>query len=396
MANLKYSAGQLRRRLRVALLALLPTLAAAQAPQPDGDGIVGEYYEGPDFDRLVTRRRDATLAFDWGHRPPVPGLSAEYFSVRWTGWLVPPVSGRYVLHATADDGIRIWLNDRLVMNEWRPQPVSTFTTSVELKAGEPYRLRVDYFQDILDTRLRITWERPDLAPVAAPTSTWRNLWGLTDEPLPAKAVPIPTRFLFSRNPRPAVALTNVSVTATPVPKDAAAPAKAAAPAPGATRTRQAAASPVRRRADLVPTAAKPAVLARPSATVATTVDSTGAARLRHLAVGETVTLPALYFEQGQAQLLPSSRVALDELAAVLKAQPALRLEVQGHTDNVGNAELNRQLSQQRAETVYLYLTAHGVATAQLRPVGYGGTQPVADNADPAQRPRNRRVVLRRL
>ena len=70
--------------------------------------------------------------------------------------------------------------------------------------------------------------------------------------------------------------------------------------------------------------------------------------------------------------------------------------MQGHTDNVGNAELNRQLSQQRAEAVCLYLTAHGAAAAQLRPVGYGGTQPVADNADPAQRPRNRRVVLRRL
>ena len=63
---------------------------------------------------------------------------------------------------------------------------------------------------------------------------------------------------------------------------------------------------------------------------------------------------------------------------------------------MGSAELNRQLSQQRAEVVCLYLTAHGVATAQLRPVGYGGTQPVADNTDPAQRPQNRRVVLRRL
>ena len=60
---------------------------------------------------------------------------------------------------------------------------------------------------------------------------------------------------------------------------------------------------------------------------------------------------------------------------------------------MGNAELNRELSQQRAAAVCLYLVAHGVAAAQLRPVGYGGTRPVADNADPAQRPRNRRVLL---
>ena len=125
-------------------------------------------------------------------------------------------------------------------------------------------------------------------------------------------------------------------------------------------------------------------------------DSGSTARLVNLAVGETVTLPELYFAQGQARLLPAACTALDGLATALRTRPSLRLEVQGHTDNVGNAELNRQLSQQRAEAVCLYLTAHGVTTAQLHATGYGGTQPVADNADPAQRPRNRRVVLRRL
>ena len=125
-------------------------------------------------------------------------------------------------------------------------------------------------------------------------------------------------------------------------------------------------------------------------------DSDSRAQLARLAVGEAVTLPELYFNQGQALLLPPVRAALDGLAGTLKAQPDWRFEVQGHTDNVGSAELNRQLSQQRAEAVCLYLAAHGVAAGQLRPVGYGGTQPVADNADPNQRPLNRRVVLRRL
>ena len=113
-------------------------------------------------------------------------------------------------------------------------------------------------------------------------------------------------------------------------------------------------------------------------------------------MGEAVAMPELYFTQGQAWLLPPTRTALDQLAAALRDLPELRLEVQGHTDNVGSAELNRQLSQQRADALCRYLRARGVSTARLRPVGYGGTQPVANNADPAQRPRNRRVVLRRL
>ena len=379
------------------LLGLLMTLHTARAQAPAGNGILGEYYEGTAFERLVTRRYDATLAFDWGHARPAPGLGADYFSVRWTGWLVPPASGRYVLHATVDDGIRIWLNGQLVMNEWRPQPVRTFTTAIELKAGKPYQLRVDYYQDIFDTSMRITWERPDV-PLTPPPTSWRNLWGLTAET--PKPEPIPTQFLFRDNPRPTVALAAGPVpTPKPLPNT---PVAVKAPPAAAkslviSKPERPVARPRQPGAPPLP-GAKPATLALPLALVPGRLlaDSTGAARLSRLAVGETVTLPDLYFDQGKAQLLPAARAALDQLATVLSTQPALRLEVQGHTDNVGNAELNRQLSQQRAEAVCLYLTAHGVGMAQLRPVGYGGTQPVADNTDPTQRPRNRRVVLRRL
>ncbi|HEX8330767.1 MAG TPA: PA14 domain-containing protein [Hymenobacter sp.] len=364
----------------------------AQDARAGGNGIRGDYYDGPEFERFVLSRRDPTLAFDWGHRPPAPGVPAEYFSVRWTGWLVPPASGRYVFHATVDDGIRIWLNDQLIMNEWRPQWVTDFTAAVNLKAGEPYKLRVDYFQDIFDTRLRVTWERPD-KPLAPPPASWSNLWGMNAEmPTPQ---PIPTQFLFTRNPKPvpptAVPLQQV-VKTKPAPV-AKAPAEARPqPAPKPKPVERPPA-PLPRRAAAVPTLVKSAPVAIPNLIVA---DSGSTAQLARLGVGEAVTLPELRFEQGQAELLSAARAALDALAPVLSARPQLRFEVQGHTDNVGNAELNRQLSQQRAEKVCLYLTAHGVPAAQLRPVGFGGTQPVADNADPTQRPRNRRVVLQRL
>jgi outer membrane protein OmpA-like peptidoglycan-associated protein len=365
------------------LLAVLLLLArpAAQAP-PVADGLKADYYDGADFNRFVFSRRDATISFDWGHQPPAPGLSAEYFSVRWTGWLVPPASGRYIFHVTVDDGMRIWLNDRLILDEWRPQPVSYFAVAAELKAGVPYRLRVEYFQDILDTRAQLTWERVS-ATVAPPPSSWRNLWGMTTAAQPGPQ-PISTRYLYRTNPRPAppVALAPAVVKHAPTPM----PTRPAPPPPAVVR--KARPAPV--------AAAKAAPEIRPQPTPVALPDTSGMARLARLTEGETVTLPELRFEQGQALLLPAARASLDSLAAALRTQARLRIEVQGHTDNVGNAELNRQLSQQRAETVCLYLMAHGVAAGQLRPVGYGGTQPVADNADPAQRPRNRRVVLRRL
>lgn len=67
---------------------LVPTVALAQAPTDHG--LKGEYYNGVDFDEFVLSRRDATIDFDRAHRPPAPGVTAEYFSVRWTGWCRPP------------------------------------------------------------------------------------------------------------------------------------------------------------------------------------------------------------------------------------------------------------------------------------------------------------------
>ena len=92
---------------------MLMLLAPARGQTAKGDGIRADYYDGAAFERLVVSRRDASINFDWSHQPPVPGLLAEYFSVRWRGWLVPPASGRYVFHVTVEDGMRIWLNDKI-------------------------------------------------------------------------------------------------------------------------------------------------------------------------------------------------------------------------------------------------------------------------------------------
>lgn len=106
-----------------------------------------------------------------------------------------------------------------------------------------------------------------------------------------------------------------------------------------------------------------------------------------------MTLKGVRFKTGSAQLDPSSVTVLEEVAASLKAWPMVRVEVQGHTDNVGAAEANRNLSAQRAETVREYLIAAGVEPARLTAVGYGEDLPVADNTTEAGRQTNRRVEL---
>ena len=386
------------------LLLGLPLGAGAQAPRA-GDGLRGEYYDGHNFERYVLTRRDAVIDFDWHQQRPAAGLGAEDFSVRWTGWLVPPTTGHYVLHVSADDGIRLWLNGRELLNEWRGQPLSYYQLAVDLRAGEAYALRIEYCQYSRSTRARLAWAPPPTPPAAG---SWRNLWGLTGEE-PAESAVIPARYLFSQRPTPppSAQLASPTGAAPPPPTPLAPPVPALvlastprqeAPTKAALLPQPPVALKPRPRSYLALAAAPtppPATRPLPPPTAAADSGRVAAVGAR-LAAGQAVTLRALYFEQGQANLLPSVQASLDTLAAVLAGRPALRLEVQGHTDNQGDPGINQQLSRRRAAAVCGYLESQGIGAGRLRPVGYGGTRPVADNRQPDQRPRNRRVVLRPL
>lgn len=99
----------------------------------------------------------------------------------------------------------------------------------------------------------------------------------------------------------------------------------------------------------------------------------------------------IQFDVNKASLKPQSMGTINELAQMLSAHPELRFEIGGHTDSDGSAADNLKLSQLRAETVRKELVAQGVDPARLTTRGYGSTKPVADNASPEGKARNRRV-----
>jgi outer membrane protein OmpA-like peptidoglycan-associated protein len=366
----------------LSMLLLWPQPGGAQPAAGLSPGLRGDYYEGLNFDHFVRTQRDAQLDFDWHEHSPVPGVPPTSFSVRWTGWLVAPVTGRYILHLTVDDGVRLWLNQRLLLDEWRGQYLSVYQVTVDLQAGQAYPLRLDYCQYSHTTRLLLSWERPRQAEAPA---SWRTLWGLTTALLSSRdREVVPARALVTKwppAPRPLVSsLPGTRPLVKPV---------------GSLRQRDA--RPISTLPRPQPRTAPESLLAKRSHVVQLVSAPRPTDRdtlARQLATGVAVTWHALYFPQGQATLLPVVAASLDTLVGVLRQYPHLRLEVQGHTDNQGDALLNRRLSQQRAVAVCAYLTAHGIAASRLQPLGLGDTQPVADNREPAQRPRNRRVVLR--
>lgn len=113
------------------------------------------------------------------------------------------------------------------------------------------------------------------------------------------------------------------------------------------------------------------------------------------AESRTLTLRGVTFATGSAQLTPGSLAVLDTIAQSLIALPDVRVEIGGHTDNVGSVQVNVNLSRARAQSVMDYLVRRGVPSARLSAVGYGPRVPVAPNTSAAGRAQNRRVELRR-
>ncbi len=108
----------------------------------------------------------------------------------------------------------------------------------------------------------------------------------------------------------------------------------------------------------------------------------------------SVALHNILFDTGKATLKAESAAALAPVGELLKNDAALKLEIQGHTDNVGQAAANLKLSQDRAAAVKTYLVqTFTIPAARLTTAGFGDTKPVADNAAEAGRSQNRRVEL---
>ncbi len=106
-----------------------------------------------------------------------------------------------------------------------------------------------------------------------------------------------------------------------------------------------------------------------------------------------VAVYGIHFDTGKAVILPDSENILGEIVNLLQQNAGLKLRVEGHTDNQGNAAANQALSEKRAQAVVAWLTAHGIPAARLSAKGLGQTKPLADNGTEDGRAKNRRVEL---
>jgi beta-glucosidase len=124
-------------------------------------GLKADYFSNMTLEGSpVLSRVDMAVDFSWGDSGVSPQLPNKY-SVRWTGVIVPPESGDYLLGFTGEDGFRVWLDGELVAEDWTlHRPANTETKKIHLEKGHVYPLKIEYFQNIRISEARLIWSLP--------------------------------------------------------------------------------------------------------------------------------------------------------------------------------------------------------------------------------------------
>jgi PA14 domain/Bacterial toxin 44/Putative amidase domain/FG-GAP-like repeat len=105
-------------------------------------------------------RNEKEINYDWGLGSPVAGIGGDHFSARWTG-VFKFDEGNYLFRERADDGVRMWLDNQLIIDSWKDQPASDFGTYRFLSAGD-HKVQVDYFDDGLAATAKAWWQKSDV------------------------------------------------------------------------------------------------------------------------------------------------------------------------------------------------------------------------------------------
>lgn len=140
------------------------------APTPgNGNGLLGTYYDDVDFLDFVFERTDTTLNYDWGTGSPDPRIGANTFSVVWTGQVEALYSETYTFEVGIDDGIRLWVNDQLVIDQYQDQN-TTHTGQIALQGGQRNDIRIEYYENAGGARIQLRWSSPSQAFEVVPQS----------------------------------------------------------------------------------------------------------------------------------------------------------------------------------------------------------------------------------
>ena len=170
------------------------TIADISDPPSDsatGTGLYGEYFDNKDLTSRKLSRTDPTVNFDWGGGSPDAAIGADTFSARWTGWVHAPVSGSYTFYTSSDDGVRLWVNNQLIVNNWTDHGVTENSGVITLSAGKKYDIKLEFYENGGAAVIKLSWAYPGQAKQIIPQTRLypRNIHTLHLDALYPQIVP---------------------------------------------------------------------------------------------------------------------------------------------------------------------------------------------------------------
>ncbi|MCX6344164.1 MAG: DUF6055 domain-containing protein [Armatimonadetes bacterium] len=123
-----------------------------------GDGLKGEYFDNDNFTSLMITRVDTSINFDWSGVAPDPSMGTDTFSVRWTGWVKPKYTQTYTFYTTSDDGVRLWVNNTQLVDNWTVHGSTENSGTIDLVANAWYPIKMEYYQGGGGAVAKLEWQ----------------------------------------------------------------------------------------------------------------------------------------------------------------------------------------------------------------------------------------------
>ena len=146
--------------LKIAKLWIEGSEALASLPI-EKNGLHAFYFNSPDLSGKAIHRIDPLINNPWRGRPPSPDFNEGRFSVRWEGEVAGPLTGPVTFQPTVDDGVRLWIGDQLLVDQWRPGS-SQVKSIYPMEAGKRYPIRMEYYQGGGGLHASLAWSGPGL------------------------------------------------------------------------------------------------------------------------------------------------------------------------------------------------------------------------------------------
>lgn len=139
----------------------------------NGIGLKGDYYSNHLMSFVgnpTLTRIDPVVDFDWGGGSPDPSISADHFTVRWTGTVKAQFTEPYTFYVTSDDGVRLWVNGQKLVDAWVDQGPTEYSGTINLVAGQKYNVQIDYYENGGGAVCHFEWSSPSTSRDFVPTS----------------------------------------------------------------------------------------------------------------------------------------------------------------------------------------------------------------------------------